>query len=301
MSDIARVEQQNSRELDHYDPKRHRLMVAALEYGIEEAKRIKDWPKLEEAVDFKIAEQCKFVAWWGANVRRKGERANNRAPGYFVDDAEALTGIRQQRVSDLRSELKKPDKYRIKQLGAAYIKAKLEAAENHRAEGTGENEWYTPAKYIELAREVLGAIDLDPATNAKAQAFIHAAQFFTKIDDGLKRKWHGRVWLNPPYTQPEIALFSTKMVEERRAGRVLAAIMLTHNYTDTAWFHELTSVADAICFTRGRVKFIDEDGNECAPTQGQAFFYFGSDISKFREKFVNVGFVVVPMSAEILK
>ena len=43
----------------------------ALDYSIEEAKRIKDWPKLEEAVDTKIEEQHKFVAWWKANGRAR--------------------------------------------------------------------------------------------------------------------------------------------------------------------------------------------------------------------------------------
>jgi hypothetical protein len=40
--------------------------------------------------------------------------------------------------------------------------------DNHRARGTGENEWYTPAKYIDDARKVLGQIDLDPATSDSA-------------------------------------------------------------------------------------------------------------------------------------
>jgi len=34
---------------------------------------------------------------------------------------------------------------------------------------TGNNEWNTPPEYVELAREVLGTIDIDPATNALAQ------------------------------------------------------------------------------------------------------------------------------------
>jgi hypothetical protein len=41
-----------------------------------------------------------------------------------------------------------------------YRTAELMPAENHRAEGTGENEWFTPAQYIEAARAVMGEIDL---------------------------------------------------------------------------------------------------------------------------------------------
>jgi phage N-6-adenine-methyltransferase len=132
-------------------------------------------------------------------------------------------------------------------------------------QGTGENEWYTPDEYLAMARDVLGAIDLDPACSDMAQVTVRAARYFTSDDDGLKQDWHGRVWLNPPYAQPLIADFVSKMVAERRAGRVTAAVMLTHNYTDTAWFQEAAVAADAICFTRGRVRFINAEG-EAATT-----------------------------------
>jgi hypothetical protein len=82
------------------------------------------------------------------------------------------------------------------------------------------------------------------------------------------------------------------MVSERNSGRVAAAIMLTHNYTDTAWFHEAAGAADAICFTRGRIKFYSDDGSIAAPTQGQAFFYFGADQRAFARAFQSVGFVM---------
>jgi ParB family chromosome partitioning protein len=160
-------------------------------------------------------------------------------------------------------------------------------------QGTGENEWFTPPEYIELARQVLGEIDLDPASSDEAQRIIQAAQYFTKTDDGLKQEWCGRIWLNPPYAQPFIAEFASKMVAERCAGRVEAAIMLTHNYTDTAWFHELAGEAAAICFMRGRVKFYSGD-EIAAPTQGQAFFYFGDEVSLFVERFKSIGFVTRP-------
>ncbi|MGO9046175.1 MAG: hypothetical protein ACLQFW_04700 [Xanthobacteraceae bacterium] len=64
--------------------------------------------------------------------------------------------------------------------------------------GTGENEWHTPAKYLAAAREVLGEIDLDPATSKAAQEVVKAKKFFTKDDDGLKQEWHGRIWLLRP-------------------------------------------------------------------------------------------------------
>jgi phage N-6-adenine-methyltransferase len=209
-----------------------------------------------------------------------------------VEQAERLTGMTKQRVSELQRKLADPEKYRAQLLGAAYHTAMLEAGNVRGTQGTGENEWFTPPEYIALARAVLGEIDLDPATHEQAQEIIQAARYFTKADDGLKHEWHGRVWLNPPYAQPMIADFTSKMCAERRAGHVTTAIMLTHNYTDTAWFHEAANLADAICFTRGRVKFYEPDGEIAAPTQGQAFFYFGNEVMLFADRFKSIGFVV---------
>jgi len=283
----------SSQEIAEYKPARHRLAVAALDFGIEEAKRIKDWPALEEAVDAKIAEQHKFIAWWKATVSVGESRRANRVPGSLsLKEAEKLTGMTQQRVSDLAKRLADPEKYRLHLLGAEYRAAMLEALDNVRGTGgTGENEWFTPPEYIERARQVLGEIDLDPATHEDAQATIKATRYFTRADNGLEQEWHGRVWLNPPYAQPFIAQFAAKMIEEVRAKRVTAAIMLTHNYTDTEWFQSLAKLADAICFTRGRVKFYEPDGTIAQPTQGQAFFYFGAKTITFAEKFGPIGFV----------
>ena len=157
---------------------------------------------------------------------------------------------------------------------------------------TGEVEWYTPLEYIDAARAVMGGIDLDPASSDEAQAVIKAGAHYTARDDGLSQEWHGRIWLNPPYAQPLIAQFATKMVEEYVSGHVSAAIMLTHNSTDTAWFHEIAPVSTAMCFTKGRVRFVNAAGEVAAPTQGQVFTYFGDDREKFEEVFSNFGFVM---------
>jgi ParB family chromosome partitioning protein len=162
----------------------------------------------------------------------------------------------------------------------------------NRTSFTGNNEWFTPPEYVELARKVLGTIQVDPASHPEAQRTVKAKTFFTEADNGLAQKWCGKVWLNPPYAQPAIGDFAEKMIAEREAGRVSEAIMLTHNYTDTAWFQKLASAATAICFTRGRIKFVSPDGRVAAPTQGQAFFYFGARLQTFTAHFADVGFVV---------
>ena len=162
---------------------------------------------------------------------------------------------------------------------------------HHRTRFTGENEWYTPRQYIEAARACLGSIDLDPATALDAQKTVRAARFFTRDDDGLKHEWHGRIWLNPPYAQPDIARFIDKPLMEVNAGRATQAILLTHNYTDTGWFHAAAGQCAALCFTRGRIRFIGASGEIAAPTQGQAFFYFGPGLDRFRASFASFGFI----------
>lgn len=164
---------------------------------------------------------------------------------------------------------------------------------NHRAQGTGENEWYTPDVYLDAAREVLGGFDLDPASSDTAQEKIKAAAYYTKDDDGLVQPWHGSVWLNPPYSQPLIMHFIERVCGAYHSGEISSAIVLTHNYTDTKWFQKAAESAEAICFTRGRIKFYSPRGEVAAPTQGQAFFYFGECVIDFAQKFGEFGFVVV--------
>lgn len=151
-------------------------------------------------------------------------------------------------------------------------------------------EWYTPALYLNAARDVLGGFDLDPASSQMANQTVKATQFFSADDDGLTRDWHGRVWLNPPYGKGS-GLFTTKLVEEYTAGRVTAAILLLNAYGfDSGWFQPLWD--HPICFTDHRVQFHSPQRETGGPANANIFVYLGPDQSKFAETFSQFGAVV---------
>jgi phage N-6-adenine-methyltransferase len=279
-----------------FAPEQTREFQAKADAMIAFATKIKDWPLIEQAIDAKIEDQKEFIRWWGDNVTvhhgaGRGKKSRDRRT-FSMADAEVQTGITNQQVSRWRTRLTDEFKYRERQIQAAFRKAELAAAFNYRATGTGDNEWFTPAQYVEAARSVMGGIDLDPASNATAQQWIKADQFFTQSDDGLREQWNGRVWLNPPYAQPLIGQFVDKLLGELAASHVAQAVLLTHNHTDTAWFHAAQSIAELICFTRGRIKFVASDGERASPAQGQAFFYYGKRANAFLQLFAKFGFIV---------
>ena len=163
----------------------------------------------------------------------------------------------------------------------------------HVAQNSGNNEWYTPPEYIEAARVVLGGIDLDPASSPIANEIIKADKFYSSDDNGLEREWAGRIWMNPPYSQPEIEQFSKKLTASIESGNVTEAIVLVNNATETYWFQNMLAYCEAVCLIRGRVRFIDPQGNPSgAPLQGQALLYFGANREKFVEAYSKTGTIL---------
>lgn len=153
----------------------------------------------------------------------------------------------------------------------------------HVAHNSGQNEWYTPAEWIALARNVMGSIDCDPASSEIANETVKAARFYTAEDDGRDKPWGARVWMNPPYAQPLIAEFCEQMASRVESGEVVEAIVLVNNGTETAWFQRLLSQASAVCFPKSRIRFFSPDGMQGAPLQGQAVVYFGPHPEAFIE------------------
>ena len=174
----------------------------------------------------------------------------------------------------------------------------------HVTQNTGNNEWYTPSEYIEAAREVMGGIDLDPASSEIANRNVKAEKFYTEADNGLEQEWIGRVWMNPPYERGLCDKFMDVLATCVESGDVEAAIVLVNNATDTKWFARAFQSCAALCFPTGRIKFRAPDGSSVGgevegfatrkggPLQGQVVIYFGKNPDLFCEVFANFGNVV---------
>ena len=292
------VTRQNS-EVAVFEPNEVGIKIAAVDAARKYAQKAEDWDSLHKAVKEEVKIQKGLVAWWGVSVQSVGNPQKKSKDliaaerGLLTEkQAEQKTTLKNQQVSRWRSYLKTPESeanYKKRLYGRAHQAA---MGVQHGTQGKGEYEWYTPEKYVEAARQVFGQIELDPASSDIAQETVRAERYFTIENDALTQSWVAKtVFLNPPYSQPEIWDFVDKLVNELTAGHIGSAILLTHNSTDTAWFHRAEEIAVAICFTRGRIQFIHPDGDKCTPPQGQSFFYFGDNQQQFSEVFMEYGFV----------
>lgn len=155
----------------------------------------------------------------------------------------------------------------------------------------GTVEWYTPPAIIELARTVLGGIDLDPASNDTAQRWIQAQTYYT-ADTPLQAPWAGRVWLNPPFD--DTPAWVARLEREFMRGDVSAAILLVNSAPGYAWWEDLWR-RRPVCMLRERLRFWTPEGKPGGQAKkGQTIAYFGFDNRAFIETFAPLGRVILP-------
>ena len=154
----------------------------------------------------------------------------------------------------------------------------------------------TPPEYVDMARKVMGSIELDPASCLEAnEMFVNANRFFSQQDDGLAQDWSSEsLWMNPPYSKRGAYEFAKKFAEECDEGHVGQAVVLVNSATGTRAFRYLFDTCDAICFCNKRIQFHQTNGSVSTTSNSkeQLFFYRGRRVKKFQKVFGGIGRIV---------
>lgn len=107
------------------------------------------------------------------------------------------------------------------------------------------DDWQTPVwLYDSLNKEF--NFDFDPCP-------------FQSSFDGLECDWGKRNFVNPPYSK--VKEFLQKAHKEIEKGNAELCVFLVFANTDTRWFHDYCYKKAELRFLKGRLKFVDAQGN----------------------------------------
>jgi len=101
------------------------------------------------------------------------------------------------------------------------------------------------------------SFDLDVAAsheNAKCPTY------FTELDNGLAKRWSGRVWMNPPYGKG-LELWVEKAWISVTYGHADVVVGLLPNRTAANWYHDYVFRKAIELPVRGRVRFHGNDND----------------------------------------
>ncbi|WP_304634026.1 hypothetical protein [Pseudoalteromonas sp.] len=187
-------------------------------------------------------------------------------------------------------------------------------------------DYYTPPEISDLARDLMGSIDLDPASSSIANQNVKADKFFTILDDGLKQEWSGRVFMNHPFHRGEKACepkckklmckrptkkspnrrghcitedipsnndWINKLLDSYNSGKVTEAVIITFASTSEDWFWPLLDYPK--CYPKGRVHYYKPNGErKGSATKGSVITYIGPNVKRFAQTFSRFGKIHVP-------
>lgn len=160
----------------------------------------------------------------------------------------------------------------------------------------GNNEWHTPAVWMDRVRAVLGTIDLDPASCEMANRTVQATRYFSIDENGLAQDWSWAhtIFLNPPYLKirhnvSSLGLWIRKFFAEyeKPGSQIEQAIILSTSDPDERWYEPLWPYHS--CFTVPRVTFNRPGKKPERQSFGTAFTYIGPDEDRFVEVFRQCG------------
>jgi len=171
-------------------------------------------------------------------------------------------------------------------------------------------EHLTPLYVVDAAREALGGvIDVDPATTLRANRDIGARFTFTRDESGMKNRWPGHVFLNPPggtvqtrLTKSSSVLWWAKLMLEWTRGRTTAGVFICFSVEILQAAQKVRQVPQPLdfplCVPDHRIPFdtLDSRGRRVSqkdPTHANVIIYLPSrddpGALRFRRAFKDIG------------
>lgn len=139
-----------------------------------------------------------------------------------------------------------------------------------------KDDYATPWPFVFQLQRHFGIFELDPCCQSRTAKATR--RYSLRLgQNGLRLPWDGRVFFNPPYSNP--APWARRAYRETRRGRCpLAVGLLPSSCIDTHWFHQYVLPYAEIHFVRGRIAFLDKHGEPAtSPRQGNVVATWRAD------------------------
>jgi hypothetical protein len=175
---------------------------------------------------------------------------------------------------------------------------------HHLAVGTSDA-YFTPPHLIELVKQLLQHISLDPFSCEEANQTVDAAVYFDKAKNGLRQQWrYPTVFANPPGGFDD----EHSSIQERCVDKILLefdnkhfqeGIFLLRIALATAWFNRIL-VCKPLCLLFELIHFVQPGGETMKrpSPHGYCFMYLGRRPKVFAEIFGSIGHVINVVEAE---
>ena len=153
--------------------------------------------------------------------------------------------------------------------------------------GNRKDTWNTPTEFVGDVVNFFGTIDLDPCCNDVDNPNVPANNYYTEETNGLAHDWHGKVFMNHPYSNSkEWVPYAALQYESGNADELVLLIKLD---ISTRWW-QAVSKYPWVAINK-RMKFGEAKG--ASPFQS-AIVYLGKNLDRFNEVFGKYGTLYVP-------
>jgi hypothetical protein len=167
---------------------------------------------------------------------------------------------------------------------------------------SAENDWISPIDIIKKVKNVLGYIDLDPASSLEANIIVGANKIYTIADDMLKQQFDcGTFYMNPPFgkigTKSQAGIFCEYVVDQYEKGNIKSGgIILVHSRLGYLWHEQLMDKLPSIIL-KERIKFINANTMKqgaMAKTTQTLFLVGVGFLREFINEFEEIGRLYLP-------